>query len=135
MDYFPNSMKNNKELSCEEVASKISNFYEQLHLLHLQTTSYAEHKALGSFYSCIGEFKDSVLEQLMGYKGVRLKVFDLGTLRTYSPGLSSIVVNEVKDFSDQLSAYAIANKMPSIDDMSQGLSGEAAKTLYLLTLT
>jgi len=135
MEYFPSNMKNNEELTCETIAGKLSNFYEQLHLLHLQTKSYAEHMALGGFYDCVGDFKDGVLEQLMGYKGMRVKVFNLGTLRTYSPGLSSVVVQEVLDFSKQLSTYALKNDMPSIDDMSQGLGGSAAKTLYLLTLT
>jgi len=131
---FPTNMMN-KELSCEEIASKLSNFYEQIHLLHLQTKSYAEHMALGGFYEFLGGFKDDVLEKIMGYKGLRLNSYSLGTLRTYTPGMSAVVVGEVKDFAEQLSAYAIEYNMPSVDDVSQDLSGQAAKTLYLLTLT
>lgn len=49
MALFPEnaSMKN---LNIEGVASRLSFFYEQIHLIHWQTTSIAEHKALGELY-------------------------------------------------------------------------------------
>lgn len=134
---FPDNMKNTSEkLTCEIIASKLSIFYEQIHLYHLQTTSYAEHMALGAFYEYIGGFKDDTLEKIMGYKGVRLKAFNLGgQLKSHAPGSSVTLVNEVKDFAYALQMYAGEYNMPDIENTAQELSGQAAKTLYLLTLT
>jgi len=131
---FPKGMIK-QELTCEIIASKLSIFYEQIHLLHLQTSSYAEHMALGGLYEYIGGFKDDTLEKIMGYKSVRLKAFDLGgTLKEYSPGLSIELVQELKDFAYDLQLYAGEYNMPDIENTAQELSGQAAKTLYLLTL-
>lgn len=121
--------------SCEDVASGLSTFYEQTHLYHLQTKSYAEHMAMGALYEFIGCFKDDCLEKVMGYKGIRLNAFPIESLKNYSPGASMLLVNELKQFASDLSQYAIKEGMPSVDDISQDLSGQAAKTAYLLTLT
>lgn len=126
---------NNKELSCEEIASKLSYFYEQLHLYHLQTSSYAEHKALNGMYDFVASFKDTILEQLQGYKGVRLKAYTIAPLKSHSPGSSTVLINEIKEFSKSLKHYAQMYEMEGIDSINQDLEGECAKTLYLLTLS
>ena len=135
-NYFPNSMLNKEALlSCEEIASKLSTFYEQAHLYHLQTSSYAEHMALGGLYECIGSFKDGCLEQLMGYKGMKLKAFKIDALKNYSTGVSKSFVQEIQEFSHKLIKYGKENHMPGISAMAEELSGKLAKTAYLLTLT
>jgi len=40
------------------------------HLMHLQTKSYAQHMALGSFYEGIGDLVDSFVEAYQGLHGV-----------------------------------------------------------------
>lgn len=40
------------------------------HLLHLQTRSYSQHEALGSFYSDLPGMVDSVVESYQGKYGV-----------------------------------------------------------------
>lgn len=42
------------------------------HIAHLQTDSYSEHMALGSFYDAIAGHADSIAEAWMGRKGKRL---------------------------------------------------------------
>lgn len=42
------------------------------HAAHLATSSYAQHMALGSFYSEVGDFADSLTEMWQGWKGVKL---------------------------------------------------------------
>jgi hypothetical protein len=42
------------------------------HILHLQSKSYAEHKALGSYYDDLGDLVDSVVEQYQGLKAMIL---------------------------------------------------------------
>ena len=40
------------------------------HIMHLATTSYAAHKALGNFYEKVGDFVDSFVEAYQGKYGV-----------------------------------------------------------------
>ena len=68
------------ELSLESIAAKLTYFHEQLHLLHWQTTSYAEHQALGGLYDYVHDFKDGVIEKLMGYTGKRPSVYKIEAL-------------------------------------------------------
>ena len=73
LSIFPDSMKPSKGftegLTLETIASRLTYFQEQIHLLHWQTNSYAEHKALGGLYEYIQDFKDELIEKLMGYTG------------------------------------------------------------------
>ena len=62
---FPEQMLADSELSIESIAAKLTQFHEQLHLLHWQTASYAEHIALGSLYEYVHDFKDGTIEKLM----------------------------------------------------------------------
>ena len=64
---FPEEMMKSGELNLETIAGKLTYFHEQLHLTHWQTTSYAEHKALGKLYEYVQDFKDDVIEKLMVY--------------------------------------------------------------------
>lgn len=40
------------------------------HILHLTTTSYSEHKALGTFYSEVGDLVDGFIEAFQGKYGL-----------------------------------------------------------------
>jgi len=130
---FPQDMLSNGEMSVDSVAAKLTYFHEQLHLLHWQTTSYAEHQALGGLYDYVHDFKDGVVEKLMGYTGKRPKAFKIEPL---SDGAgASNVVSELMSFSSSLKSYAESNGYHDISNLADALSGEAAKTKYLLTLS
>ena len=130
---FPSEMLVGSEMSVDSVAAKLTYFHEQLHLLHWQTTSYAEHQALGGLYDYVHDFKDGVVEKLMGYTGKRPKAFKIEPL---SDGAgASNVVSELMSFSSSLKSYAESNGYHDISNLADALSGEAAKTKYLLTLS
>lgn len=131
---FPEEMLKSSggEMSLESVASKLTYFHEQLHLLHWQTSSYAEHKALGGLYDYVHDFKDDVIEKLMGYTGKKPGVFKLEPL---SAATSVSVVSELINYAHQLMEWAEANRYCDVENLAQSLSGEAAKTKYLLTLS
>jgi len=134
---FPSDMLANStlssEMTLEGVAGKLTYFHEQLHLLHWQTQSYAEHKALGKLYEYIQDFKDGVMEKLMGYMGKRPKAFKIDAL---SDGTSAImIVSELMSFASSLKSFAESNGYHDISNLADALSGEAAKTKYLLTLS
>jgi hypothetical protein len=61
---FPEDMMKSSAsegLTIETIAGKLTYFQEQLHLLHWQTRSLAEHQALGGLYDYVHDFKDGVI--------------------------------------------------------------------------
>ena len=131
---FPEEMMkaSSEGLTLETIAGKLTHFHEQLHLLHWQTTSYAEHQALGSLYDYVHDFKDGVVEKLMGYLGKRPQAYKIEPLSAATP---MAVVENLCMFASDLKAYGEANKFHDISNLADSLSGEAAKTTYLLTLS
>lgn len=120
------------ELSLESIAAKLTYFHEQLHLLHWQTTSYAQHKALGKLYEYVQDFKDGVVEKIMGYTGKRPAAYKIEPLGGAN---ATSVVSELMSFASQLKMYGEKNAYHDVCNLADSLSGEAAKTKYLLTLT
>jgi len=129
---FPDEMMKSGELNLETIAGKLTYFHEQLHLLHWQTKSYAEHQALGGLYDYVHDFKDGVIEKIMGYTGKRPGVYKIEAL---SSADSNSVVTALMDFSSNLKRYAESNSYHDIANLADALSGEAAKTKFLLTLS
>lgn len=130
---FPEEMiKSSSEMSLENIAARLTYFQEQLHLLHWQTQSYAEHQALGALYDYVHDFKDGVIEKLMGYMGKRPGVYKMEPLSQTS---STIVTSELLSFASSLKSFAENNGYHDIANLADALSGEAAKTKYLLTLS
>jgi DNA-binding ferritin-like protein len=134
---FPEEMMEGKGsgLTLETIAGKLSFFYEQIHLLHFQTTSFAEHEALGKIYDKVGDFQDEIIEKIMGYSGKRIKAYKIDALKDYTSGMSNQVVKELVKFAKDLEEFGEANNMPDIENVAQSLSGEAAQCLYRLTLS
>lgn len=135
---FPDEMMENSgssSLTLETIAGKLSYFYEQLHLLHFQTTSFAEHEALGKIYDKVGDFQDEIVEKIMGYSGKRIKAYKIDALKDYSGGMPNTIVRELVKFAKDLEEFGEANNMPDIENVAQSLSGEASQTLYRLTLS
>jgi hypothetical protein len=133
---FPEEMINKSNgpgtMSLESIASKLTYFQEQLHLLHWQTSSYAEHKATGKLYEYLQDFRDDVIEKIMGYtarKPMSLKIDPIG------PAEVAMVVSELMSFASSLKVYGESNSYHDIANLADALSGEAAKTKYLLTLS
>ena len=136
LSIFPDSMKPSKVstegLTLETIASKLTYFQEQIHLLHWQTNMYSEHKLLGSLYEYIQDFKDDLIEKLMGYTGKKPSAYKLEPLST---SISNVVVDELLSFAKSLKEYGEINCYQDVCNLSDSLSGEAAKVKYLLTLT
>jgi hypothetical protein len=129
---FPDEMMKSGELNIDTIAGKLTYFHEQLHLLHWQTKSYAEHQALGGIYDYVHDFKDGVIEKIMGYTGKRPGVYKIEPL---SNADSNSVVTALMDFASNLKAYGETNRFHDIANLADALSGEAAKTKFLLTLS
>lgn len=131
MELFPKEMSN-ADMTLESVASKLTYFQLQLHLLHWQTTSFSEHKATDKLYGFVSSFKDEVIEKLMGYTGRRIKPYAIPVLGTET---TTNLVNNICNWAYNLEKWAEKNKYCDIENLAQSLSGAAAQTKYLLTLT
>ncbi len=131
---FPEEMmkSSGSEMSLESVAAKLTYFHEQLHLTHWQTTSYAEHQALGGLYDYVHDFKDGVIEKLMGYTGKRPGPYKIEPLTNCT---GDQCVSDLLSFASSLKSYGESNGYHDISNLADALSGEAAKTKYLLTLS
>jgi DNA-binding ferritin-like protein len=131
---FPEDMmsKSGGAMTLETIAAKLTYFHEQLHLLHWQTSSYAEHQALGGLYDYVHDFKDGLIEKIMGYTGKRPSAYKIDAL-TATPAAS--VVSELMSFASSLKDYGEANSYHDVCNLADSLSGEAAKVRYLLTLS
>lgn len=98
---------------------------DAMHLAHLNTTSFAEHKALGMYYDEILEITDSFTEKLFGRSG-RLEIVipesKVQDAASHLKGLQVIIEAERENY---------ATDLQNILDEALGLVN---KTLYLLTL-
>lgn len=130
--FFPESMTKSSEMTLEGIAARLTYFHEQLHLIHWQTGSYAEHMATGGLYDYVYDFKDKVMEKLMGYMGKKPKSFKMEPITEVT---SQVVVADLITFANELKVWAGKNNYDDVENMAQSLSGKAAKTKYLLTLS
>ena len=132
LELFPEGMSNKGELSLESIAAKLTYFHEQLHLTHWQTTSYAEHQATGALYDYVHDFKDGLIEKIMGYTGKRPTPYKIEALTNCT---ANQCVADLLSFASQLKAYGERNGFHDVCNLADSLSGEAAKSKYLLTLS
>ena len=131
---FPEDMmKSSSEgLTLEVIAGKLTYFHEQLHLTHWQTTSYAEHQATGALYDYVQDFKDGLIEKIMGYTGKRPNPYKIEPLTNCT---AMQCVTDLLSFASALKAYGEKNAYHDVCNLADALSGESAKTKYLLTLS
>jgi len=131
---FPQQMLNSSSegLTLESIAAKLTYFHEQLHLLHWQTSSYAEHQALGGLYDYVHDFKDGLVEKIMGYTGKRPGLYKIDPLVNCT---AMSCVESLCNFASALKMYGEKNSFHDVCNLADSLSGEAAKTKYLLTLS
>lgn len=52
------------------LVSKLLDSQRQVHIFHLQTKSFAEHKALQDYYDAIGDLVDGIVESAQGKYGI-----------------------------------------------------------------
>lgn len=130
---FPDKILNpENNLNLELIASKLTYYQIQIQLIHWQTTSYAQHKALGDLYEFIAEFKDDVVEKLMGYLNKRVQAFKIDPI--VNSNNASALLNEMESFAYTLCEWGNKNHYGDIENRAQEFSGIIAKTKYLLTL-
>lgn len=96
-----------------------------VHLAHLKTKSYAEHKALNELYDGLLGKIDDIAETLQGYKGILNIVIPEVKYQEILPYLKS----EREEYIKKLSSFA---SMPDIQNMVQEVIGMFSSTIYKL---
>lgn len=134
---FPEEMMEsaNSSLTLDSIKAKLSYFELQAHEYHWQTTSLAEHLALGDLYDLVFGLKDEIVEKIMGYTGTRTKAMPVAPIKNYSAGAPEQLVSEIMTFAKQLEAYGESTGYCDIENIAQSFSGDAAKIKYRLTLS
>jgi len=99
---------------------------DMMHIAHLQTTSFAEHKALGGYYDGILDLTDKFSEVYFGRnKRVEIVIPESKNMESMShlKEMQSILDSERNNYSSEL--QNIVDEMLSLVN----------QTLYLLTLS
>ena len=98
---------------------------DMMHLQHLQTTSFAEHKALGHYYDEILELTDSFTEKYFG-RNKRVEF-------TIPESKNMDAVAHMKEMQKLIEGER-ANYSSDLQNIMDEMVGLVNKTLYLLTL-
>jgi phosphoribosyl 1,2-cyclic phosphodiesterase len=98
---------------------------DMMHLQHLQTTSFAEHKALGGYYDGILELTDSFTEKYFG-RNKRISI-------VIPEAKATDAMSHLKSMQSLIEGER--NNYPSdLQNIMDEMIGLVNKTLYLLTL-
>jgi DNA-binding ferritin-like protein len=120
-------MKNIEELFISVKEAEVN-----AHLWHLQTSSYAEHKAFEELYTGLRDNLDSLIEQVQGKVGIKInptgsiKILTTSDSRTY---LTKLAESIEKFISVNLS------KDKDLENTALLLLETLNKVRYLLTLS
>jgi len=107
---------------------------DQARILHWQTDSYAEHKALGKFYDGLNVLVDTFVETAMGTMGRSRAngAFNI-SLRNYKDyDVSSYMTNVVNAFRKM--KKDISDEYTDLQNILDEMLALANQTKYLLTL-
>ena len=123
-----------KKAEDPNVLAALFEYRVKTHLLHLTTSSYAQHKALGSLYEAIDDFIDTFAEMYMGAKGSKDVAKSVSSL-SVDPGADPMkLVDSLETFLKGPLTQAIGEDQTALLNLRDELIGTAQTTKYLLTL-
>ena len=111
-----------------ELASLLLFARNQIHLLHLQTTSYAQHIALNEAYDSLIGFFDDFVETIQGKEGLILKGYKSFPYSEQEPiAYITSVITGINSYRKLLTP-----EYDEIDNMLQETVASLEKTIYKL---
>lgn len=132
-NYLPDKNEKTK-MTPDKVMQVLFYFHDQAHFNHLQTTSFARHKALDKLYKGLEDFKDEISELLLGY--ITPKRFGTTPSIPVNKSLSDEkLLEDLCNFADDLYEYGEQTKWWALSNQAADLSGLGYKVKYLLTLS
>lgn len=100
---------------------------DSAHLAHLNTRSFAQHKALGNFYEFAVEFKDRLIEYMIGMGYV-------GNIQLNSIEANEDPVSEAQDALDALMEFSEESDDSTLENMAADFQESLGKLKYMLML-
>lgn len=117
--------------SSGEVVKMFFEMRDQIHFYHLQTQSFAEHKALNDFYETILDIADKFMEAYQGVYGRATGNISL-TLKTYTEDGATV---DTKVFAEKVKTLQKSVETNTdLVNLLDELLNACNKTVYLLTL-
>jgi hypothetical protein len=112
-----------------ELVQKVFCTRNCVHLAHWRTKSYAQHKALGSFYDKIIDLTDKLVEANMGAAGKVIAEFDVPELKPVKDILKHLS-EEVAWIDENRSE--IASNIPALENIVDEITALYLSTIYKL---
>jgi hypothetical protein len=111
--------KTKKDFS--EMASIILHSQTQVHVFHLQTTSYSEHKALQKFYEGIDALVDGLVESYQGKYGIieSYKSYDIVSYKSTESTVKYLqdLCKKIESFRDCCEDSYIQNQIDTVCEL------------------
>lgn len=116
------------------MVDKLLGLLNQIKIYHWQTSSYAEHKALGKAYEALDGLVDTFIESYMGSTGEKVKAGFKLTLTDYTPKSAKELMDQAYTFMTGELDNALSGKSELLNIRDEML-GVIQQTRYLLTLS
>ena len=104
-----------------EIICKLLHSQTQVHILHLQTTSYSEHKALQGYYEGIDGLVDGLVESYQGKHGLlkNYKTFDMVDYKSNDQLLKYFkeLLEIISDNIDSVKESYLQNQIDTIEEL------------------
>lgn len=115
------SEQKNSKSEFSEMASLILHSRTQTHTLHLQTKSFAEHKALNEYYDSIGNLFDGLVESYQGKYGI-IEKYKTYSLETYKNTESTVkylqgLCKKIESLRDCCKDSYIQNQIDTVSEL------------------
>jgi hypothetical protein len=111
------------------LVSRLLDSQRQTHIFHLQTKSFAEHKALQDYYDAIGGLVDGIVESYQGKYGILTGWKSVGTQEYQS---SEQVISYLKSLADEVTKVFSIVKDTYIQNQLDEVTALINSTLYKL---
>lgn len=113
--------KENKTGDLVEMVSLLLHSRTQVHTLHLQTKSYAEHVALNGYYDGIGDLVDGIIESYQGKYNIieGYKSYDLVNYKNTESTIKYLkdLDNKVQKLRDCCKDSYIQNQIDNVNEL------------------
>ncbi len=111
----------NIKVNFASLVSLLLDSQRQIHIFHLQTKSFAEHKALQDYYDAIGDLVDSLTESAQGLFGIITgwKSFETLEYKSAEQCIDYLknILNEINIVRNDIKYSFILNQLDTIDEL------------------
>jgi hypothetical protein len=121
--------KNESNLGFKNMVSTLLHSQTQVHIFHLQTKSYSEHKALQRYYEGIDELVDGIIESYQGKYDI-IKNYD--SVKTENYVSSEQVINYFKSLDTMIDKARKSVKESFIQNQIDTVQELIFSTIYKL---